>query len=41
MQNDFFFLSKKEVPENRHEKQRELPDYYLKYESSKQYTLST
>ena len=31
IQNDLFFLfQKKNVPENRHEKRRELPDYYLK-----------
>ena len=31
IQNDLFFLSqKKNVPENRHEKWRELPNYYLK-----------
>ena len=31
IQNDLLFLSqKKNGPENRHEKPRELPDYYLK-----------
>ena len=31
IQNDLFLLSqKKNIPESRHEKQRELPDYYLK-----------
>ena len=31
IQNDLFFLSqKKNISENRHEKWRELPDYYLK-----------
>ena len=29
IQNDFFFFPKKNVPKNRHEKRRELPDYYL------------